>query len=1290
MGIVYPKTDIILEKSGPPDGDYNPSNKKWDQAVMGSWYSEILSGPKFAVKISGTYDTGKGPYGGGGDAKHSFESRKKDKFGGRMSTTTSQILKEIYSEKKLSPKIKSLNITISGKIVNWEIVIEESDDGKAYVSLTSRGGAGMSDWRERAQNQITSRKKELKETYKNTELSELLDYVNKSEAIRQIFVQYTIPDEYPYLPKSSENPNNEQQNTGDYDEAIIGIIDPKTDNDKKVIGSVTFKQLGPKLAALGKVSGFPDGGTIEHEGDFSSTMDKDGLVKEMIISLQSKIESKYAISVKLEVKEKKPAKTEEKPVDNTEDVQQKLPPERATHPKRVSGTFQLVQKSGPGVIIGVTEVNIIEGVADFSGIQFDQPGDYVIGVTSKSPDIDSAATEIKIKVLPMPDAIPQDPKGNTASENTGSRPIIAQIDPANAEALKIKPMAFDRQNANSTDSISVTTGVGTGTVFVSYNGSQINDRDIISMNLYHDGMIPKVDISFRDTNGMIALEPPRDNTCFEIYIDPKSIYLKKIHLKMQIVNHSKLPNNAYQFEGSLYVPELYRMKFKVYRGTSFNVLKTICKELGLGFNSNIDDTKDEMPWRNIGDKQFKFMEEIVKHSYISEDSFMAGYIDYYYCFNYVDVEKEMQRDISDDMCIDTGGFDTENKEPEKVVSLALTTEKGGALSNLYFIKTGERNEATKTSMEQGYKTRTKFYDKVKKMFLVFDVDSTTSDEQKTHILKGAAGDTEAFDNNYVTKYEGKIDTDNTHKNYNYAVTQNRINLDSMVKIQMDITLPNPNLCLYKYMKVKAFVVKENATPAAPEKIQWRWSGEWLISDIKFVFSNKLEQQITLVRKEIGKNPDEIKENGNAAKKEERTEKNNNPIAGSQSANIAKPNDIYKPGEEYTVQNQNGIKYVVKIISLSENGNEVKAEIRDVDYIYPANTNNGQNISGVTQSSTSGTSGTSGAATASVPTSTKPDEKGSYDYSVNLENISKKYRESSAELSQREVTNMLQSRISWAGISLFGQYKSILESIDLDHKDWQDDGGGFYIAINRPIPDFKPEGKDKILTPLSWKLYKLHDKGIGSADSRKSLYTKEAGTSDEIRNSVTKYEIAMSRTFRGTEPGIADWKSAIGSVRVYNSSGTLVWGSTDESGNIKDSILDKTGDGNMVLGRPPVQKAIWNGTSGGTELVYDEYPKWFKSISQNSDEDEVPDDMQYTYVGGPHVVYIDMSNPSKFPAGTYTLEVRYPVPVYKKMYSSDGGTSKSHDRLFEKNAGISPHEMKIFKESFTISNKSKRI
>ena len=1152
------------------------------------------------------------------DALHSFSTRSSDGFGGKMTAAggwaggkVSEALQQFYKQEKLNPCITAIKITVDpvAWTTAWEVTIEESPDGKAYMGLNSWGGAsgGYPKNLPPSGHAYGNYLKELANVASvnpGADMRNVIDFYIPG-GFRQIFFQYTIPKRFKNLPKSAN--------------AKTGTV-------------------GVKIGPEGSPKNLP-------------------LYNGVLFPCVTITDDPNAEEAK---KAEEQAKKEEE--KKAEDAQKGSEEERPSNqgppdPRVLAGKFQLKVKSGPGVIIGVTEVEIKSGVADFSGIQFDQPGDYVISVSSDSPDIDSAATEIKLKVNPAPDAIPQDPKGNTASTDTGNRVIISQIKEPNADLLKINPMAFDKQQTDKTSTVQVATSIGSGSIFVSYNGSQINDRDIVSFKLYHEGMLPKVDITFRDSNGMIAKEPPRDNTCFEIYIDPKSDHLKKIHLKMQIVNHSKLPNNAYQFQGTLFVPDLYRIKFKVYRGTSFNVLKQICENMGLGFNSNIVNTNDEMPWRNIGDKQFKFMEEIVKHSYISDESFMAGYIDYYYCFNYVDVEKEMNRDISKDECIDTGTFETKNTEPEKLTKLVLSTEKGQQLSNLYFIKTAERNESTKTSMEQGYKTRTKFYDKVKKMFLVFDVDSTTTDGSKTHILKGEAGDTEAFENNYVTKYEGKIDTDNTHKNYNYAVTQNRINLDNMVKCQMDITLPNPNLCLYKYMKVMAVVVKDNASPTAPEAVQWRWSGEWLISDMSFEsIGGKMSQKITLVRKELGKDPEEIKKNDSAAKQEKKEEKNENPISGSQSSAIAKPNEAYKPGEEYTVQDSQGKKFIVKITSLSENGNEVKAEIRDIDYVYPAS--NQGSLSGVTQS---GTQSVAESATQSATQSAAQpsNENWVYPHGVVLERVSWATKD---ELPQMAVTSRINSHATFYG----GKYETVMQNImGYNHPE-------FYIAIKRPIPDFKPKDWEKKMTPFSWVLFSLNDYGIEDEDQARAIIDK----------AVYKYEIPRHRLLYETEPGISNWTKDSGYVRILNSSGKEVWSSLGSSNST-------TGNEQMVHGRQ----------NTGNDVL--DRLTWYPDRNNTLDTDAVPDDQLYTYVGGENVIYIDMSNPAIFEAGTYTIEVKYNVPLYQKInsdgenqgkpYNGKGGWYVKPERVTEPKdeKGHAPFKSIILRETFTISRRSQR-
>ncbi len=46
-----------------------------------------------------------------------------------------------------------------------------------------------------------------------------------------------------------------------------------------------------------------------------------------------------------------------------------------------------------------------------------------------------------------------------------------------------------------------------------------------------------------------------------------------------------------------------------------------------------------MTWVNNGKLFPTFISDIITHSYISDTNYVLGYIDYYYCFNYFDIEK---------------------------------------------------------------------------------------------------------------------------------------------------------------------------------------------------------------------------------------------------------------------------------------------------------------------------------------------------------------------------------------------------------------------------------------------------------------------------------------------------------------------------------------------------------------------------------------------------------------------------------------------------------------------------
>jgi len=590
-------------------------------------------------------------------------------------------------------------------------------------------------------------------------------------------------------------------------------------------------------------------------------------------------------------------------------------------PINVSGKIILKVKSGPGSIIGETEKDIVGGFSIFKDIQFDQPGDYVISVTSTSPDTEP--TEFKIKVTPEPDVIPQDESRGKEEVISGNRPIIAQID---QPTIKLPPMEFDKK-VNDANAGLVADSIG-AMPFVNYMGSPIQDRDVENLKIYHDGIVPKCKMTFIDSqNLMKTVGAPQEDSKFEVFINAKSNNLKSIHLKFKVEVFKDMGGGLYAIEGALDVDLLYRIKYTTMMGTSFEVIRNLCKEIGLGFNSNILNTNDSMTWKFNGKKNFESISEIVKHSYISDTSFMAGYIDYYYCFNYVDVEKESVRDTSKDVGVETGVDKVDTVS--KVVKLQLINEPSMNKSCFYFSQYTTQNNATELAMKNGNTTIIKSYDRSKKTMQVFNIDAFTSDGSKSLILKGSKYDKDAFNNNVTTKYMGKMDLDNVHKNYLYAPILNQRNLDDLNKLQMKLVLSSHNLNLYKLQKINVSVINTQTSVTDIERILWRQSGDWIISDIVFKFNTEggtkkvFTQEIILIRKELGKTKDEIAQDQPVEKKDENNDKvNTNP-------DPVEPNSVYDLGDIYRVKDSKGEEYLILIKAKTDDGNGIFGQLTSI-------------------------------------------------------------------------------------------------------------------------------------------------------------------------------------------------------------------------------------------------------------------------------------------------------------------------------------------------------------------------
>lgn len=796
---------------------------------------EVQSESPYQVRIFGTYDTSKAPQGGGGDALHSFQSRSKDDFGGRMNDAIIWSMIEMY-EKKLNPFVKSLSVKFtpnasSGPKVEWEAILVESTDGKAYMGFQSRGGAGNTSGgtavnraAQQAKEKKASLPKELGEP--NSENLDVLDYRNDKAVIRQIFWQYTKPKAYPPHPKSA-----------------------------------TAGQT-PAAGTVGTVGSTGSSGSSGSSGNSGSG--------------------------------------------------------------KVVPKITLKKKSGPGEVIGITEKEVYFNEATFRGLQFEKPGEYIISVIPSTPDIEP--TEWKVTVKEDPNA-PQEPRGTEEDNIEGTRPIITQID---KPTYKLDPIEWST-SPDPQENREIAASIGY-TPFMWFMGYQIPPSAISALNLYHDGIVPKITAIFRDTMGFIKKEGmPLDNSKFEMFLNSGSENLKSIHLRFKIVKFQENRDGSYTVSGTLDLKDFYKPSYKSYTGTSLEVLRVIAKELELGFNSNIESCDDSMKWTNTGKTSEEFIGEIVKHGYVSDSSFVAAYIDFYYCLNYVDLEKEWTRDISKDVCIVSTGVASDavqNSGPEtsKLAKFILTNEKAESATPLYFSRYELLNNSTAKSITKGQFTISKFYDTSTKSFLIFNVDSLTTQNDKNVILKGGPNDKTELESNFRTMFQGRVDMENVHKNYLYAEVQNKTNFDNLSRIGMNIEMPNANFTMYKFQKVELRMINPATTLSNSDVSYERLNGQYCVVNIEYLWqTQRMSQRVLVVRKELSKTKEEMLTQQTEQKKEEVTQ-NENPTDEPEGGI---PNQVYKVGEFYRALDKYGRDFSIEIIEVSANGLEVTANVIEI-------------------------------------------------------------------------------------------------------------------------------------------------------------------------------------------------------------------------------------------------------------------------------------------------------------------------------------------------------------------------
>lgn len=403
-------------------------------------------------------------------------------------------------------------------------------------------------------------------------------------------------------------------------------------------------------------------------------------------------------------------------------------------------------------------------------------------------------------------------------------------------------------------------------------GVNIEPSTIIYVKLYNSNFLPSIELYCEDSKGILFndLYPFDHDTLLCIFIKSNSESVYPIRMDFRVTEYETIKNNdnsnlKYLIKGIINVDDLHYNRFEAKKGTSYNIIKEISTQMNLGFASNVSSSDDEMKWINPSESYITFINEITKYSFISEDSFVWTFIDFYYNINYINIQNELNEFNRNVQCPMTDTQLDETKE-EKNSLLYLTNNKSASNSNGYITKYNLINQSYKINLEKNYKVIDTWYDKTENTIYRKTLKNLESDQSKLSSDEGTLkqlidNGSQLFCENANNEYFiGKIDSkNNVHKNYALAKLSNKFNLKNLEKMKMIVTLDKINFSITRFQNIRVEIYnindlfsKDADTKMAGENINEKLSGYWIVTGINYIYkrTNGVEQEITLMRRDL--------------------------------------------------------------------------------------------------------------------------------------------------------------------------------------------------------------------------------------------------------------------------------------------------------------------------------------------------------------------------------------------------------------------------------------------------------
>lgn len=395
--------------------------------------------------------------------------------------------------------------------------------------------------------------------------------------------------------------------------------------------------------------------------------------------------------------------------------------------------------------------------------------------------------------------------------------------------------------------------------FIKINDYLVAKGEIDYFQIDSTRRLPTIILTLSFTNDkFFTKEMPKDGDIISVAITNKSDLLIPIRNDYVITGASPLKKsttvkegNMVTFFGELFIPGLSGFRgSSAFKMTTMEALKSIAKGLHLGFNTNEENTDDKQMWF-ISTAYDLSIEEIASRAWKDENSFFDWWIDIYYNFNFVNVQKQLLSSEDEiDIAASLGNIPTEfywgkgtdqTKEAPKVFS----NFNGYRTTSFYITNWKPINKSTAITYDYGTSVQACFFehnkviyeDPNKTKYWSFKIEPAYDPEKvNSHILLRGRAHWDASLNsktepakanyNYLDLYnispwlgiqytisnpndDNSQWTGNHHRNYARSQIQNVLNRVELEKLTVEVSVQGTNLNIIKGDKVPIILIQKD-------------------------------------------------------------------------------------------------------------------------------------------------------------------------------------------------------------------------------------------------------------------------------------------------------------------------------------------------------------------------------------------------------------------------------------------------------------------------------------------------